>query len=69
MNVAPGLCASCAHARVIHTRTGSRFYHCQRSHDDPDYPRYPRLPVLRCTGYDPITGGVGPRGAAPEERQ
>lgn len=54
MNSTPvGLCATCRCARVVETRTGSRFYLCRRSATDPRFPRYPRLPVLRCAGYDP----------------
>ena len=49
----PGLCASCRHARRIETARGSRFWLCERSFDDPTFPRYPVLPVLRCAGFDP----------------
>ena len=49
-----GLCAACEHHRVVQTRTGSRFFLCQRSYIDPGYPRYPRLPVLRCRGFEPL---------------
>lgn len=49
----PGLCGACDHARVIETRTGSRFHLCRLSAVDPSFPRYPRLPVLRCRGYLP----------------
>lgn len=49
----PGLCGRCSRARVIENRRGSRFYLCERSRDDPAYPRYPRLPVVRCAGYEP----------------
>ncbi|HEX5521601.1 MAG TPA: hypothetical protein VFX29_07875 [Longimicrobiaceae bacterium] len=49
----PGLCGRCTHARVIETRTGSRFFLCQRSAADPAFPRYPRLPVLACRGFAP----------------
>jgi hypothetical protein len=38
---------------VIETRTGSRFFLCQRSAADPAFPRYPRLPVLACRGFAP----------------
>jgi hypothetical protein len=48
-----GLCESCRNARIVETRTGSRFYLCQLSAVDPAFPRYPRLPVLRCRGYAP----------------
>lgn len=49
----PGLCGSCARARIITTRAGSSFYLCERSRLEPKYPRYPRLPVLHCNGYAP----------------
>ncbi len=57
-----GLCAACAHARVVESRRGSRFWLCERSRTDPAFPRYPPLPVLACRGYEP---GVD-RPAAPE---
>ena len=48
-----GLCADCRFARRVHSGKGSEFLLCERSRNDPDYPRYPRLPVLRCKGYEP----------------
>lgn len=48
-----GLCATCAHVRVIESRRGSRFYLCQLSEVDARFPKYPRLPVLQCIGYAP----------------
>jgi len=36
---------------VRNTR-GSVFHLCERSREDPAYPRYPRLPVLACGGYE-----------------
>ncbi len=50
---AAGLCEGCRHTRVVETRTGSRFFLCQRSQDDPRFPRYPPLPVLQCIGFEP----------------
>jgi hypothetical protein len=47
-----GLCDSCAHQRIVRTGRGSAFSLCQRSRNDPAYPRYPRLPVRSCTGYE-----------------
>jgi hypothetical protein len=47
-----GLCAACAHAKVIVSDRGATFYSCLRSKTDPRFPRYPRLPVLACIGYD-----------------
>jgi hypothetical protein len=48
-----GLCASCAHARVVTSSRDSVFYLCQLSWRDPRFPRYPVLPVIRCRGYEP----------------
>lgn len=49
---APGLCGACAHARRIANDRGSAFVLCERSREDPAFPRYPRLPVLACAGFD-----------------
>ena len=46
-----GLCASCAHARVIESDRGSAFVQCGLAKDDPRYRRYPHVPVLRCEGH------------------
>ena len=53
-----GLCATCAHCRVIRTRR-SVFYMCERSFTDARFPKYPRLPVLRCVGYAPGEPAAG----------
>lgn len=50
-----GLCADCAHARLVRNDRGSEFLRCARAEHDPRFPRYPRLPVLDCAGYDPLT--------------
>jgi hypothetical protein len=47
-----GLCETCAHQRIVSNTRGSRFSLCERSREDPAYPRYPRLPVLECAGYE-----------------
>jgi hypothetical protein len=49
----PGLCGGCAHARVITSDRGSRFYRCGLADSDPRFPRYPRLPVAACPGFTP----------------
>jgi hypothetical protein len=46
-----GLCADCAHARLITSDKASRFLQCQLSFTDPRFAKYPRLPVLKCSGY------------------
>ena len=48
-----GLCARCAHARIVRSSRGSRFYLCGLSVTDPRFPKYPPLPVLRCAGFTP----------------
>jgi hypothetical protein len=47
-----GLCDHCRHQRLVHNTRGSTFSLCERSKDDPSYPRYPRLPVTRCAGHE-----------------
>lgn len=49
---APGLCPICAYVRVLSSDRGSTFYLCQRSKDDPRYPRYPPQPVWVCAGFE-----------------
>jgi hypothetical protein len=46
-----GLCATCAHMRLITSDRGSVFYLCELSKTDPRFPKYPQLPVLSCSGY------------------
>ena len=53
-----GLCLACVHRRVVANRRGSRFYLCEKSKEDPRFPKYPPLPVLRCAGFEP--GGEDP---------
>lgn len=50
--VGPGLCGLCRHRREIQSRRGSTFLLCERSREDPRYPRYPPLPVFRCVGFE-----------------
>jgi hypothetical protein len=30
------------------------FWLCRRSATDPRFPRYPSLPVLTCSGFEPV---------------
>ena len=46
-----GLCAHCGYAKTIVSAKGSRFTLCNKSQEDPRFPKYPRLPVLACSGY------------------
>jgi len=47
-----GLCADCRHAREVRAARGSIFLKCERSVDDPRFPKYPNLPVMVCVGYE-----------------
>lgn len=47
-----GLCDSCRFQRKVRNTRGSCFSLCERSREDPAYPRYPRVPVLNCAGYE-----------------
>lgn len=49
---AAGLCATCAHMRIV-TTPRSRFVLCEKSREDERFVRYPRLPVLSCDGHEP----------------
>ena len=46
-----GLCAGCAHRRLVRNTRGSTFSLCRRAAWDPTLDRYPRLPVLSCHGH------------------
>ena len=48
-----GLCDTCVHQKLIKNTRGSTFSLCERSREDPSFPRYPRLPVTACRGYEP----------------
>jgi len=57
--VPPGLCARCAHQRVVPTTRGSAFSLCERARTEPErFPRYPRLPVLACAGFEERDGAL-----------
>ena len=56
----PGLCGACRQSRLIGTRSGSRFWLCERSRTDPAFRRYPVVPVVRCTGFEPEAAGQAP---------
>jgi hypothetical protein len=60
-----GLCAACAHARLITSGKGSTFWLCRLSEHDPRFRKYPVLPVLRCPGYQPPQTGPLPPGSPP----
>lgn len=47
-----GLCAGCAHVKVMVSDKGSRFFQCQRGLTDPAFRKYPVLPVWQCHGYE-----------------
>jgi hypothetical protein len=50
----PGLCRDCQHSRRVESDRGSVFFRCELSQTDPSFPKYPRLPVLTCSGYQPV---------------
>ncbi len=47
-----GLCNNCVFQRLVPNTRGSVFSLCERSRQDPAFPRYPRLPVRDCRGYE-----------------
>ncbi|MGO9489931.1 MAG: hypothetical protein ACLQBB_12985 [Solirubrobacteraceae bacterium] len=55
-----GLCDTCRHQLLVRNTRGSSFSLCERSREDPAYPRYPRLPVLACPGYEVRAGSASP---------
>ena len=62
-----GLCARCAHARIVATPR-SRFWMCALARTDARFPRYPRLPILACAGHAPLPPGEAPpTGPPPRE--
>jgi hypothetical protein len=44
------LCESCANVREVRTAR-SRFFLCELSRADVNYPKYPPQPVVQCAGY------------------
>jgi hypothetical protein len=62
IDVRPGLCASCQHARTVSSAKGSTFWLCRKSESDARFPKYPRLPVLRCAGYERAGSAEDQRG-------
>jgi hypothetical protein len=54
---AAGLCAACAHSRVVASARGSGFVLCGLSRTDERFAKYPRLPVLVCRGFLPRDDG------------
>jgi hypothetical protein len=51
--VHPGLCATCAHLRLL-ASARSVFVRCGLAATDPAFPRYPPIPVHRCAGHRPV---------------
>lgn len=49
---AAGLCPRCRAARRIESARGSVFLLCERSREDPRFPRYPPQPVVACAGFE-----------------
>jgi hypothetical protein len=55
-----GLCDTCVHQRIVRNTRGSVFSLCERSRDEPEFPRYPRVPVLACRGHESNAPGDEP---------
>jgi len=47
-----GLCPVCRHVKLLRSDRGSTFLLCQRSKQDPAYPRYPPQPRMVCAGFE-----------------
>ena len=47
-----GLCPVCRHVKLLRSDRGSTFLMCQRSKQEPNYPRYPPQPRLECPGFE-----------------
>jgi hypothetical protein len=47
-----GLCNRCVHQRIVRTTRGSVFSLCEKSREDPRFPKYPRIPVTACPGFE-----------------
>ena len=62
---AAGLCAACAHSRVVTSARGSGFVLCGLSRTDERFAKYPRLPVLAGVGFEKLEE---PRGAQGHQR-
>jgi hypothetical protein len=56
LTASPGLCATCAHLRLI-ASPRSLFVRCGLAEADPAFPRYPPLPVRACPGWQPEEEG------------
>ena len=55
-----GICDECRHQRLVPNTRGSVFSLCERSREDPRFPRYPQIPVLSCPGFQPEQGPPPP---------
>ncbi|BDC50414.1 phosphinothricin N-acetyltransferase [Bryobacterales bacterium F-183] len=50
--MAPGLCGTCIHCRLIRSDRGSVFYLCGMALRQPDrFTKYPHIPVRECYGW------------------
>lgn len=48
-----GLCAACAHAKVLKTKSGADIYLCEAAASDPRLSKFPPLPVRACPAHAP----------------
>jgi hypothetical protein len=51
-----GLCAVCRHSRRVVSGKASVFWLCERSREDARFRKYPALPVVRCVGFEAVSG-------------
>jgi hypothetical protein len=51
-----GLCAFCAHQKLVTSGRGSQFSMCRLGLKDPNWPKYPRMPVSECPRFEREVG-------------
>ncbi|MGC4007385.1 MAG: hypothetical protein QM811_31380 [Pirellulales bacterium] len=54
--IPPTLCAACRWVKPVVSGKGSRFLLCRKSLSDPAFAKYPPQPVVRCVGYEAVSG-------------
>lgn len=54
MHETVGLCENCHHVRIVRSDRGSIFYLCELSFTDSRFKKYPTIPILNCSGYEPV---------------
>jgi hypothetical protein len=54
-----GLCATCAHVRLVQSNRGAVFYMCEESERDPSLRKYPVIPVRVCAAHCEVPSEPG----------